>query len=90
MQRKKTEVFGIPTSTNEAYGRVVGGEMNEGYELPDVQNNDDPPPGPVKLEEMYEFPLFPAAPSQPLPTIPSSLTAGAEEDTVYDVIPGDV
>ena len=43
-----------------------------------------------KLEEMYEVPLFPAAPSQPLPTIPSSLTAGAEEDTLYDVIPGDV
>ena len=90
MKRKKTEVFGIPTSTNEAYGKVVGGEMNEGYELSDVQNKDDPPPGPVKLEEkMYEVPLFPAAPSQPLPTIPSSLTAGAEEDTVYDVIPGD-
>ena len=45
---------------------------------------------PPKLEEMYEVPLFPAAPSQPLPTIPSSLTAGPEEDTVYDVIPGDV
>ena len=90
MQRKKTGVFGIQTSTNEAYGKVVGGEMNEGYELPDVQNKDDPPPGPAKLEEMYEVPLFPAAPSQPLPTIPSSLTAGAEEDTVYDVIPGDV
>ena len=81
-------MFGIPTSTNEAYSKVVGGERNEGYELLDVQNKENPPPGPAKLEEMYEVPLFPAAPSQPLPTIPSSLTAGAEEDTVYDVIPG--
>ena len=87
---KKGEVFEISTSTNEAYGKVVGGERNEKYELLDVQNKVNPPPGPVKLEEMYEVPLFPAAPSQPLPTIPSSLTAGAEEDTVYDVIPGDV
>ena len=87
MKRKKTKVFGIPTSTNEAYGKVVGGERNEGYELPDVQNKEHPPPTPIAT---WEIPLFPAAPSQPLPTIPSSLTAGAEEDTVYDVIPGDV
>ena len=89
-KRKKTEVFGIQTSMNEAYSKVVGGEMNEGYELPDVQNKERPPPTPAATQEMYEVPLFPAAPSQPLPTIPSSLTAGAEEDTVYDVIPGDV
>ena len=87
---KKGDVFGIPTSTNEAYGTVVGGERNEKYEQLDVQNKENSPAIPAKLEEMYEVPLFPAAPSQPLPTIPSSLTAGAEEDTVYDVIPGDV
>ena len=90
VKRKKKEVFGIPTSTNEAYGKVVGGEMNEGYELTEVHNQENPPAIPAKLEEMYEVPLFLAAPSQPLPTIPSSLTAGAEEDTVYDIIPGDV
>ena len=90
MKRKKTKVFGIPTSTNEAYGKVIGGERNEGYELPDVQNKEHPPPTPAATGEMYEVPLLPAALSQPLPTIPSSLTAGAEEDTVYDVIPGDV
>ena len=33
---KKREVFGIPTSTNEAYGKVVGEERNEKYELLDV------------------------------------------------------
>ena len=87
---KKMEVFGIPTSTNEAYGKVVGGERNETHEQLDVQKKEISPAIPAKLEEMYEVPLFPAAPSQPLPTIPSSLTAGAEEDTVYDVIPGDV
>ena len=86
---KKGEVFGISTSPNEAYGKVVSGERNEKYELLDVQNKDNPPAIPAK-QEMYEVPLFPAAPSQPLPTIPSSLTAGAEEDTVYDVIPGNV
>ena len=84
------EVFGIPTSANVAYGKVVGGERNEKYELVDVPNKKHPPPTPAGTEEMYEVPLFPAAPSQPLPTITSSLTAGAEEDTVYDVIPGDV
>ena len=84
-------MFGIPTSTNEAYGKVVvGRERNEKYELVDVPNKEHPPPTPAATEEAYEVPLFPAAPSQPLPTIPSSLTAGAEEDTVYDVIPGDV
>ena len=90
VKRKKTEVFWIQTSTNEAYGKVVGRDRNEGYEQLDVENKENPPALPAKLEEMYEVPLFPAAPSQPLPTIPSSLTAGAEEDTVYDVIPGDV
>ena len=34
---KKMEVFGIPTSTNEAYGKVVGGERNETHEQLDVQ-----------------------------------------------------
>ena len=48
IKRKKTEVFGIPTSTNEAYGKVVGGEMNEGYELPDVQNREHPPTTPAE------------------------------------------
>ena len=87
---KKGDVFGISTSTNEAYGKVVGGERNEGYELVNVPNEEHPPTTPAETEEIYEVPLYPAAPSQPLPTIPSSLTAGAEEDTVYDVIPGDV
>ena len=78
----------ISTSTNEAYGKVVGEEREEGYEMVEISHREPPPPPPAKLEGMYEVPLSPAPPSQPLPTIPP--TAGAEENTaVYDVIPGD-
>ena len=78
----------ISTSTNEAYGKVVGGEREEGYEMVEISHREPPPPPPATLEGMYEVPLSPAPPSQPLPTIPP--TAGAEENTaVYDVIPGD-
>ena len=78
---------GISTSTNEAYGKVVAGEREEGYEMVDVSHRDPP----AKLEEMYEVPMSPPPPppSQPLPTIPLPPTAGDEEDIVYDVIPGD-
>ena len=78
---------GISTSTNEAYGKVVAGEREEGYEMVEVSHRDPP----AKLEEMYEVPMSPPPPppSQPLPTIPLPPTAGDEEDIVYDVIPGD-
>ena len=78
---------GISTSTNEAYGKVVAGEREEGYEMVEVSHRDPP----AKLEEMYEVPMSPPPPppSQPLPTITLPPTAGAEEDIVYDVIPGD-
>ena len=76
----------ISTSTNDACGKVVGGEREEGYEMVEISHREPPPP--AKLEEKYEVPLSPAHPSQPLPTIPP--TAGAEENTaLYDVIPGD-
>ena len=42
---------GIPTSTNEAYGRV--GE--EGYEMVEISTSGPPPP-PATLEGMYEVP----------------------------------
>ena len=71
---------GIPTSTNEAYGKVVGGEREEGYEMVEISYREPPPP-PAKLEEMYEVPLSPAPPSQSLPTIPLPPTAGAKENT---------
>ena len=77
----------ISTSTNEAYGKVVGGEREEGREMVEISHREPPPPS-ARLEETYEVPLSPAPPSQPLPTIPP--TAGAEENTaVYDVISGD-
>ena len=79
----------ISTSTNEAYGKVVG-EREEGYEMVEISHKElpPPPPPPAKLEGMYEVPLAPALPSQPLPTI--SPTTGAEQNTaVYDVIPGE-
>ena len=83
----------ICTSTNEAYGKVGGGQTEEGYELVDISHGEPPPP-PAKLEEMYEVPLSSAPPpSQPLPTIPLPHTDAdtEEKDTaVYDVIPGDM
>ena len=62
-------------------------EREEGYEMVEMSHRDPP----AILEEMYEVPMSPPPPppSQPLPTIPLSSTAGAEEDNVYDVIPGD-
>ena len=80
----------IPTSTNEAYGKVVRGEREEGYEMVKISDREPPPPPPAKLEETYEVPLSPTPPSQSLPTIPLPPTAGAEENTdIYEVIPGD-
>ena len=83
----------IHTSTNEAYGKVGGGQTEEGYELVDISHGEPPPP-PAKLEEMYEVPLSSAPPpSQPLPPIPLPHTDDdtEEKDTaVYDVIPGDM
>ena len=45
---------------------------------------------PTKHEEMYEVLLSaPPAPSQLLLTIPLPQNVGAEEDNVYDTIPGE-
>ena len=78
----------ISTSTNEAYGKMVVREREEGYEMVEISHKELPPPPPAKLEGMYEVPLSPAPPNQPLLTIPP--TTGAEENSaVYDVIPGD-
>ena len=86
---KSAVATGISTSTNEAYGKVVGGEREEGYEMVKISHREPPPP-PAKLEGMYEVPLSPAPPSQSLPTIPLPPTAGVEENTaVYEVISGD-
>ena len=75
----------IQISTNEAYGKVVGGEREEGYEMVKIPHREPPPP-PAKLEEI---PLFSALPSQSLPTISLPPTAGAEENTdVYEVVSG--
>ena len=46
-----------------------------------------PPKKPAEVYEILSSP--PPAPSQLLPTIPLPSTAGAEEDNVYDIIPGD-
>ena len=79
-------IGGISTSTNEAYGKVIGGGREEGYEMMEISHREPAPPS-ANLEK-YEVPLSPAPPSQPLPTIPA--TAGAEENTaVYEVISGD-
>ncbi|CAI8037265.1 hypothetical protein GBAR_LOCUS20828 [Geodia barretti] len=90
---KKSGSGDIHTSTNEAYGKVGGGQREEGYELVDISHGEPPPP-PAKLEEMYEVPLSSAPPpSQPLPPIPLPHTDAdtVEKDTaVYDVIPGDI
>ena len=88
--RDESGVGCIATSTNEAYGKVVEGEIEEGYKTVDTSHREPAPPPPGKLEETYEVPLSPAPPSQSLPTIPLPLTAGAEENTdVYEVISGD-
>ena len=74
---------GVETTSNELYGKVKGGEGEEGYELVDI-----PPRYPPPLVEMYEVRSFPPPPSQPLPSFPPPPTP-AEEETVYDIIPGD-
>ena len=81
----------IHISTNEAYGKVGGGQIEEGYELVDISHGDPPPPPPAKLEEMYEVPSSSVLPpSQPLP-LPRTAADTEEKDTpVYDVIPGDM
>ena len=65
----------IHTSTNEAYGKVWGGQREE---LVDISHGEPPPPPsppppplppppppPAKLEEIYEVPFVP----QPLPQV---------------------
>ena len=88
-----TESGDIHTSTNEAYGKVGGGQREERYEVLDISHGGPPPPTP-KLEEMYEVPSsFAPTPGQPLPTtlLPYTAAATEERDTpVYDVIPGDM
>ena len=83
----------ITTATNEAYGKVKGAERDDGYELTDISSPPPPPSSSAKLEEMYEVPSSPSAVSQPLPSLPppSSTVAQSEEEeeTLYDVIPGD-
>jgi hypothetical protein len=72
-------------SVNVSYGNVKRGE-EAAYEMMDISAQQPPraASGPV---EDYEEPV---TPRQPLPTIPSSKAEEeAEDDTVYDVIPGD-
>ena len=87
------------TSTNEAYGKVKAAE-GEGYEMVDIP----PPATPAKVEEMYEVPSSPnqtlppppslpsppsPSPPSPSPPPPGPALAGAENEVVYDFIPGD-
>ena len=88
----------IATSTNEAYGKVKAAE-GEGYEMVDILS----PATPAKIEEMYEVPSSPNQPLPPPPSFPSPPSpsppppppppgpalAGAENEVVYDFIPGD-
>ena len=68
---------------------MTGRNGEEGYELVEIISYEGPPPPPARLEEMYEVPFSPPpAPSQLLP-LSLSLTTGAEEDNVHDVIPGE-
>ena len=79
--------YAITTAINQAYGKVTRAERDE-CELMDI-------PSSAKVEEMYEMPSFPPLPSsavsQPLPSLPpsSAVAQSEEEETVYDVIPGD-
>ena len=65
---------------------MARGEREEVYELVDVRRRESPPAPVSKLEGMYEVPLAPVSPSQPLP-INHCPTAGDEDDTVYEIIP---
>ena len=87
----------IPTSTNEAYGKLV--RVTGGGGIPTSTNEAYGKVGGGEREEGYEMvkishrepppppakleeiPLSPAPPSQSLPTIPLPPTAGAEENT---------
>ncbi|CAI8044499.1 hypothetical protein GBAR_LOCUS24676 [Geodia barretti] len=72
-------------AVNVSYGKVKRGEEAT-YEMMDISAQQLPraASGPV---EDYEEPV---TPRQPLPTIPpSKAEEEAEDDTVYDVIPGD-
>ena len=56
----------------------------------DISLTEYPRLPPTKHEEMYEvLSSAPPAPSQLLLTIPLPQNAGAEEDNVYDTIPGE-
>ena len=87
------EKSAITTATNEAYGKVKGAERDDGYELINISSPPPPSSSSTKLEEMHEVPSSPSALSQPLPSLPPPSSAVAqfeeEEETVYDVIPGD-
>ena len=94
------EKSAITTSTNEAYGKVKAEERDRGYELTDIYSYPR-----TCSPVMYETPLSlpsPPSPSQPLPSpsptqsLPSvspspsiAVDQSGEEETVYDVIPGD-
>ena len=87
------EKSAITTATNEAYGKVKLGENDNGYELTDISSPTPASSSLAKQEEMYEMPTSPSAISQPLPSLPPPSSAVAqseeEEETLYDVIPGD-
>ena len=91
----------IQTTNNEAYAEMKqgggggggGGESGEAYEMMDVTPTVTTPTntGPTSaasLEGMYETP---SASSQPLPAMPPppDTNEKEEEDSVYEVIPGD-
>ena len=89
------EAVAITTTTNTAYEVMKQGGGQEGdheYEL--VSSPGGPPPA-KDLEGAYEIPSLPT-PLQPLPAVPPAeamptpgSVGGAEEEAVYEQIPGD-
>ena len=90
----------ITTSTNEAYGKVkTGAAGDEGYEMVDISpaileemyevpsSPNQPLPPPPSSPPPPSPPGPPPPPPPPPP--PGPALAGAEDEVVYDFIPGD-
>ena len=83
------EAVAITTTTNTAYEVMKQGGGQEGDHEYELVSSPGGPPHAKDLEGAYEIPSLPT-PHQPLPAVPPpGSVGGAEEEAVYEHIPGD-
>ena len=83
------EAIAITTTTNTAYEVMKQGGGQEGDHEYELVSSPGGPPHAKDLEGAYEIPSLPT-PHQPLPAVPPpGSVGGAEEEAVYEHIPGD-